>query len=223
MTVRVVTLSTTYGSGGSIIGPRLADRLGLPFADRLILPAGATAGAAGAWQDGGATAGGERITEEERVRSARRSLLARLAHLTGGMGMPVPGADDLSANPVREQVEASIASLVEQGGAVILGRAGAVVLAHEPRAFHVRLDGPARRRLPRAMKIEGVDEATARARMAETDRARAVYVERLYGRQATDPDLYHLMLDSTVLRVADSVELLAAAATAFWEGSPPAR
>ena len=33
---RFVTLSATYGAGGSVIGPLLAPRVGLPFADRLI-------------------------------------------------------------------------------------------------------------------------------------------------------------------------------------------
>jgi cytidylate kinase len=80
----------------------------------------------------------------------------------------------------------------------------------------VRLDGPVGRRVPRGMKIEGVDEPTARRRLEDTDRARAAYVERLYGRNPADPELYHLVLDSTVLRVEDCVEVLAGAATAFW-------
>src|SRR4029450_7477226 len=32
----VVTLSASYGAGGSHVGPRLADRLGVPFIDRVI-------------------------------------------------------------------------------------------------------------------------------------------------------------------------------------------
>ena len=41
-TVRMVTLSATYGSGGSVVAPKLAERLGLPFADRLIPARGST-------------------------------------------------------------------------------------------------------------------------------------------------------------------------------------
>jgi cytidylate kinase len=69
----------------------------------------------------------------------------------------------------------------------------------------------------RAMTIEGADERTARARLDETDRARAQYVERLYGRDASDPRLYHLILDSTVLSTDGAVSAVAAAALAFWE------
>jgi len=32
----VVTLSASYGAGGSQVGPRLADRLGVPFIDRVV-------------------------------------------------------------------------------------------------------------------------------------------------------------------------------------------
>src|SRR6202007_633910 len=32
----LVTVSATYGTGGSVIAPRLAEALGLPFVDRLI-------------------------------------------------------------------------------------------------------------------------------------------------------------------------------------------
>src|SRR5277367_5408964 len=32
----VVTISATYGAGGSIVGPAIAERLGLPFYDRAI-------------------------------------------------------------------------------------------------------------------------------------------------------------------------------------------
>ena len=36
MPMTVVTLSASYGAGGSQVGPRLADRLGVAFIDRVI-------------------------------------------------------------------------------------------------------------------------------------------------------------------------------------------
>lgn len=204
-TGRVVTMSATYGAGGSVIGPRLAERLGLPFADRLIPARDAPVPAVGA----------ERITDAERLQVSRSRFLARLALLTGGLGLPVPHPEDLT-DPVRQRVEQSIHDLVESGGAVILGRAAAVVLAGHPRAFHVRLDGPEGRRAARAMTIEGIDDATARARLHETDRARARYVDRLYGHDPADQHLYHLVIDSTVLATDACIEVLAGAAEAFW-------
>jgi hypothetical protein len=34
--MRVVTISATYGAGGGLVGPAVADRLGVPFVDRAI-------------------------------------------------------------------------------------------------------------------------------------------------------------------------------------------
>jgi Cytidylate kinase-like family len=204
-TGRVVTISATYGAGGSVIGPRLAARLGLPFADRLIPARDAPSPGVGA----------EQVTDAERLQISRSRFLARLALLTGGLGLPVPHPEDLS-DPIRRRVEQSIHDLIESGGAVILGRAAAVVLAGHRRAFHVRLDGPDGRRAARAMTIEGIDAPTARARLLETDRARARYVDRLYGHDPADQQLYHLVMDSTVLATDACVEVLGAAAEAFW-------
>jgi len=147
---RLVTISAAYGAAGSVVAPRVAERLGLPFADRLIPARGGPSSSPAA----------ECMTDEERDQVAKGAFLARLAHLTGGLNFPVPGAEDLH-DQVRSRVEASIGQIAATAGGVILGRAGAIVLAGDPRAFHVRLDGPERRRLAQAMQMEHVDEETA--------------------------------------------------------------
>jgi cytidylate kinase len=60
----------------------------------------------------------------------------------------------------------------------------------------------------------------ARDRMQETDGARARYVQRLYGRDAAEATLYHLVVDATVFPVEELVELLASAAESFWRVPP---
>jgi hypothetical protein len=207
---RVVTVSASYGSSGSLIAPAVAARLGLPFHDRLIPARDAVAATTAA-----AGGSGERLTEEERLDARRTSFLHRLAHLTGGLGLPVPAGEDIGDH-VRETVERSIRDIAAGAGGVILGRGAMIVLAGQPGAFHVRLDGPGERRCARAMAFEGIGAAAARERMVETDRARARYLTRLYGRDAHDPALYHLVVDSTVLPVEACVRVLVDAATAFW-------
>jgi cytidylate kinase len=205
---RIVTISATYGAGGSAIAPLLAVRLGLPFADRLVPARDAVA----------AGAGEERLTQDERDQVAKQSLLARLVHVTGGLGLPVPTGDDLG-DGVRAKVEASLVAIVQSRGGVVLGRAAAIVLGDQPSVLHVRLDGPIERRVIHAMAMEQVDADTARSRLQETDQARARYVSRLYGRDAADPSLYHLAIDPTVFGVDATVDLIAAAASAFWARS----
>jgi cytidylate kinase len=129
--------------------------------------------------------------------------------------MPVPSPDTVGGD-VRDSVEASIYQEIQPDGAVILGRGAAVVLAGHARAFHVRLSGPKARRLQRGMAAEHIDEATAKARLEETDRARSRYVERVYGANPDDPCRYHLVLDSTALTAESCVDVIEVAAHSFW-------
>lgn len=201
---QVVTISASYGAGGSLIAPRLATALGLTFADRLL-----TTEVTDDPGDGSTPVG-----ESEREEGVWTRFLDRLAIVTGGMTLAPVTTDDVR-RPLRETVEASVGKLACEG-AVILGRAACLVLAEQPGVFHVRLDGPRDRRLRRGMAIEQIDKATAERHLEETDRARERYVDRLYGRRTADPSLYHLVLDATALTVDDAVALLQQAAGAFW-------
>jgi cytidylate kinase len=98
--------------------------------------------------------------------------------------------------------------------ALILGRASALALRDDPRALHVRLHGPREARVRRAMEIEGIDEASARRRLQETDRARERFVRDIYGLDPTDPSLYGLVLDGTLFDTAACVAVIATAAVA---------
>src|SRR5436190_321761 len=217
--MRVLTVSATYGAGGSVIAPRLAERLGLPFADRFITAQDAPA-LGGGLDEFGRLTEGEGSAEEE----PRKSFLARLAHLNAGLNLPLPRDPADLRDHIRNRVEHSITELLESGGAgdpggsVILGRAAAIVLAKHPSAYHVRLDGPVERRARRGAAIEGIDVAAARARLEQTDSARQRSATRLYQRDLDDVGLYHLVLDSTVLDVDDCVAIVAQAANTFWSG-----
>jgi cytidylate kinase len=202
-----VTISAGYGAGGSIVGPEVARRLGLPLLDRAI---------------SSEIAAKLRVSvQEAECGTVRRPLvdrfLAVLAPLAGGVlgagtdAAPpdaVPPPDD--AADFREQAETIMTDALRTG-AVILGRAGAAAFRNRPDVLRVRLFGPAQARIAQAARIEDVDRPTARLRLPEVDRARALYVRRLYCADIDDPDLFTLQIDSTVLPLAACAELIAAA------------
>lgn len=204
----MLTISATYGAGGSLVAPAAAARLQLPFFDRLLHGPDTRR----------AEAIMERLSDEERRHAPPGRLAATLAHLSAGLGIPVPDERDLNPREVlRRSVTASISNIVASGGGVILGRGGAVVLAGQPFAFHVRLDGPPERRLRQGMEIEGADEQSARAHQADADRAWSQFVQRVLDRDPADGRLYHLVLDSTVVPLETCADVVAAAAAAYWE------
>jgi cytidylate kinase len=114
---------------------------------------------------------------------------------------------------LRGHGEAGIHRLLADGGGVILGRAGAVVLGKD-RGFHVRLDGPAERRVVQGAAIEGISEEQARKRLRAADKARTAYVRRLYRCDPADASLYHLVIDSTAMPLDTVIELIITAARA---------
>jgi hypothetical protein len=204
----VVTLSASYGAGGSHVGPRLAERLGVAFIDRVI-PTSVAERLAVPLADA--------LAHDDAVRGTFERLLMRFAPAAqafSGAATPPEIVDERSFVRTTEEV---IRERCAAGSGVILGRAAAVVLRDRPGALHVRLDGPADARIAQAMALDGIDRASAERRLRETDRAREAYVQQFYGVDARDVALYHLVVDSTAIGLDSWVALIARAADARGE------
>ena len=202
-----VTISAGYGAGGSVVAPQVARLLGVPLLDRAISSHVAAQLSVSVQE---AEGGAVRRSLPDRFISALIPLAAGvLATSTDTLPRdlaPPPGEADL----FRQQAEVIMrAALVS--GAVILGRAGAAALRTEPGVLRVRLFGPPEARIAQAARIENTDEATARQRLPEVDRARAQYVRRLYRADIDDPDLFHLHIDSTALPLDACASLIVSA------------
>ncbi|RJL24535.1 AAA family ATPase [Bailinhaonella thermotolerans] len=204
--MRVVTISAGYGTGGSVIGPAVAERLDVPFVDRAIPSAVA--------EEIGCSLE-EALAHDDRAEHGLGRLLsgaARLPTVTfGGIDVYLPEASYTPEEEFVARTEKVIKETVRRRGGVVLGRAGAIVLKDEPNALHVRLCAPVRRRVAQTMAISGVSEREARRMVEETDRARGAYVKHFYRADMTDPSLYHLMIDSTVIAVPACVDMIVTA------------
>jgi len=199
--VPLVTISAAYGAGGSRVGPALADRLGVEFIDRAIPTTVA---------DRLHVPLDNALAHDETLGDAVGRLanaFALLPELAGAAAQ----AGFLAGEDYRRETEKLIKEHAGGGGAVILGRAAAIILRDRPEALHVRLDGPAARRVEQAMAIEGLSREDAERLRKDGDRAREGYVRHFYGADARDPTLYHLVIDSTRLSVDTVVATIAAA------------
>lgn len=206
MSSNLVTISASYGAGGSEVGPRLAQRLGVPFVDRAI-----PASVARQLEIPVEQAVGQ---EDVPHGTFSRWLIhfAPAVQMFGGAPMthePLAGPDEQFRVATEQALREHAAN-----GAVILGRAGAIVLRDVPGALHVRLDGPRDRRIAQVMEMRAIDEATASEELRISDTARETYVRHWYRREARDPSLYHVVLDSTAIPLETCVELIVTAAAA---------
>jgi cytidylate kinase len=207
----VVTISAPYGAGGSEVGPRLAERLAVPFVDRAIPVA---------VSDRLAVPLEQVLAREEPPQGTLSGLMAYLVPATLAVyGQPVSrelAEPDQGFREATEQVLHEYAAT----GAVILGRGAAVVLRDIPHATHVRLHGPRDRRVIQAMRAQGIDRVTAERQMHAADLSREAYVRHWYRVDPRDPGLYHMVIDSTAISLELCVELITLASAARLQ--PPA-
>src|ERR1700733_10185603 len=195
---RLVTVSASYGAGGSVVGPALAAGVGVPFLSRGPTSAGGTAGLVPC---------AERLVPDEAdLTPAHRLLAAFTQAMPAGPTQSPPSARHQEES-LRRHCEEGIRRLADDGAGVILGR-GAAVLLGKDRGFHVRLDGPPDRRVAQGAEIEGIDPDQARRHLDAADRARPTYARRLYRADPADPRHYHLIIDSTALPLDAVTELI---------------
>jgi cytidylate kinase len=200
-----VTLTASYGAGGSYVAPAVATALGLPLLDRAI--------------SADVAAKLHVSVQEAEGGEVKRSLVDRFIGVLAPLSSGVLGAGTDAAPPdadftrtddadlFRQQAEAIMRTALESG-AVIHGRAGAAAFQAEPGVLHVRLSGPADACIVQAARIENVSLEQARRAQPEVDRARAHYVRRLYNVSIGDPGLYDLQIDSTRVPLDTCVDLI---------------
>lgn len=242
----VVTISATYGAGGAVVGPAVAAALEVAFLDRAV--PSAVAGRLGCSLD-------EALQHDDRSPGGLERLLAGAARLptvtlgsvdTAFVGTVNEEGRLLYDHEFVEHTEQVVAGVAHTGG-VVLGRAGAIVLADHPTALHVRLDGDPEARLRRARELweaggadgpgagseapgrrlpppptDAFGEAPPTARVRDdNDRARAAYVRRFYRTDAASPRHYHMVLDGTVLSPRACTDIIVRAARDRAAGKTP--
>jgi len=211
--MRVVTISAAYGAGGSVVGPAVAERLGVPFMDRAIPEAVAVE--IGCSLDAA-------LAHDGRMEPGLGRLFAATARVPnialGGLESYLPPQDIVAEEEFVRHTEEIIHQVADRSGGVILGRAGAIVLAEHPDALHVRLTGPEDARVAQAMRLHGRDAESARHRLRENDRARAAYVKHFYRADPGDPKHYHVVVDSTSIPLDTVTDMVVAAAQASHRG-----
>jgi cytidylate kinase len=201
-----VTIAATYGAGGSVIAPAVAERLGLPFIERAI----PVAVAERIHEPLEAALADDETTHNTAVGRLLDSVLA-----SSGLFVGVPQTpEERGVLPEITQTEEALRRLADDGGVVILGRAGVFILKGHPNVLHVRVDGDVEARRRSAMVRHGLDYLNATRIQQETDRARKAYVLHFYPRAGTweDPRHYQLVIDSTAISLDVCTEIIVQAA-----------
>lgn len=193
----VITIGRQYGSGGRIVGRRLAEDLGIHFYDNDILKLTSER-----------TAIGEqyfRMADEK----AGGNVLSRLIS-----GKPDLDKPDLKNNIVspdnlfRFQAEV-IRNIAQNETCIIAGRCAGFILNHDKKVEHVDFFVYADMvtRIQRAMDYCKVNEDEAIRRIRKIDRNRKKYHKYYTGKDWMDPESYDLMINASRISY-DEMEVL---------------
>lgn len=185
---RSITISREYGSGGAEIAKRIAARLGWKLVDDCLL---------------GEIARQANVDPETARRYDERPnpWFERLINAIwrggyeGAATRVEAGAFD--ADHMVQLWTRLIRESAAAGQAVIVGRGSQCILRGHRDAFHVSIQAPFEVRIENLRRLLGL--ATGLEILArDTDRHRAAYVRRYFGEDWQNPQLYHLIVNSTI-------------------------
>lgn len=194
MKTRVITISREFGSGGRLIGKKLAEKMGVPYYDKELLDRIAE------------ESGFSRQMMEEAEKRAKNGFLYSL---TSAFGTGETGPESLSLNErfFLAQFD-TIRKVAEEGSCVIVGRCADYILRGYPTTTNVFIYAEEGDKIKRAVEEYGVPENEAKKIMHDTDKARANYYHYHTGRKWGDPVNYNLCIDSGYISVDDIVDLI---------------
>lgn len=187
MSAPIVTLFEAYGSGALVLGPRLADRLGVPWI--------------------GQQQSSESLEAADPKGTGHidtRAFLQSLAFVD-------QGSIELLESPCQamaRQQALAVNALVADKGGVILGRNATVILHERPNSLHVKLEGPVQYRIEQAARLAGVTREQAAVRQAREDSARAEISLDVWGWDPRRTAHFELVLDTHAFGLDGAEEMI---------------
>lgn len=212
----VITISRMFGSGGDEIAFRAADALGYRFFNKQMMEQAAR----------NVSIKAQDLIDLSEDNYRIQNFIGRL--LTGTAAEPaMEWGSDLNAAERCPEEEKALAlvhkviwSAYQMGGMVIVGRGGQMILRDQPDVLHVRIEAPLEQRVARiSQRIQDImhtveSDAVYKARMQaieiiqERDESSAAYIRRFYGRDWSDPTLYHAVLNMGKITTQQAVQAI---------------
>lgn len=189
----IITVSRSYGSGGSEVANLVAAALDWPLLDNAMI-------------DEVAARTGLSRTEvaarEERMPSLAERVASAMALSTQEMLTPIaratiPPTEDRILEVTRLVIEEAVA----RGPVVIVGRGAQMMLGSRGDAFGVFCDAPRESLVRRVMHRDGLSHTDAQKRVDEVNRQRAAWVKSHWARDWHAPETYHLCVNTDLLGV----------------------
>lgn len=192
----VITIARQYGSGGRVIGKKLAEELGVPFYDKELITLAA--------QKSGASSEVLENVDEK----AANSLL--YAFCMGGVGaMMNLNAGNLPINDSLYLTQSQIIrDAAAEGSCVVVGRCADYILRENPHRISFFIYADMEHRMDRVKNVYGVEEDKLEEYILKKDKQRANYYNYYTSRKWYRFENYDLSVDSGTLGIDNTVQIM---------------
>ena len=193
----IITIGREYGSGGRQIGQALAGRLGISFYDKeLITLAAKKSGLSDEFI----------ASNEQRVKGGLMHSFATSSAYHNGFfsGQYLPLSESIFIS--QAQV---IRDIAEKESAVIVGRCADYILAGRENTINIFIHAPMEARVKRIMALYHLDEAAAIKAITTSDKERGNHYFRYTDMKWGKAQNYDICVNSALLGVDRTVEMLA--------------
>lgn len=192
----IITIGRQYGSGGKKIGRKLAACFDIPFYDKQLLKIAA--------KESGLCEEMFENYDEKPTPSFLYTLVMdpySLGFNPGNIEMPINQKVFLAAFD-------TIKNLASQGPCVIVGRCADYALRDYDNALNVFIQAPYEFKKERIRREYLIPEDKIKSQSVHMDKQRASYYNYYTSRKWGDARSYHLCIDSSVLGIDGTVELI---------------
>ena len=191
----VITVGRQYGSGGREIGTMLAEKLGIAYYDDMLLKEAAKE--SGLCED-------LFRSFDERPKSFLYSVAMDPYSFSMNHVMPKGSIDQ----QVYLATYDTIKKLADKGPCVLIGRCADYALKDRDDVINLFITAPLENRIERVARRNGITRDEAKERIKRTDKSRASYYNYYSSKDWGDAKSYDLCIDSSLLGIEGTVELL---------------
>jgi len=186
----VITLSRLPGSGGEILGHRLAEDLKISYFDNEIIEAVAKSAKVG-----------DTIVEtlDEQDRSMLSDWISALL-----------GDQQLWPYEYLHHLSRVVGAIAAHGHAVIVGRGASFILPPEI-SLRIFIVSPLDERVKNVARTYSVSEDEARKRVVRTESERKAFIRRYFNADMMDPVHYDLVINTQYFTIDNAVEIIKSA------------
>lgn len=191
----VITISREYGSGGRIIGKKLAELLQIPFYDNELITIAAE------------KSGISKEYFKDAESASVGNILFSLSNLS-----PITTGNEIYGLPLNEKIflvqSKVIKQLAEESSCVIVGRCADYILQDFPNCTNIFIHAELEDRVNRAINDYQLPHKNAESVVLKTDKKRASYYSYFTNQKWGRTENYELVLNSSKIGIDNAVEVI---------------